>query len=234
MSIIYKPQKDMELFAPFGPTMGYYRMPDDVVDELNDKMSTRLDDYSDQLVGKVSEELAFDDEIKLIAQKSLGQFVGKYQNYTEYRNSMGTKTLDTENNNYALQIVSGWFVRQFQNEYNPLHIHTGSRLSCVGYLKLPEGIEEEWEEDYKDHHPSNGHIQFASGTASGYTCTNFIIKPQVGDFYVFPSQLFHCVYPFYTKGERRSFSMNMNFIEVPKEKSIDKQLFIGITIVRTV
>ena len=54
----------MELFAPFGPTMGYYRMPDDVVDELNDKMSTRLDDYSDQLVGKVSEELAFDDEIK--------------------------------------------------------------------------------------------------------------------------------------------------------------------------
>lgn len=212
----------MELFAPFGPTMGYYRMPDDVVDELNDKMSTRLDDYSDQLVGKVSEELAFDDEIKLIAQKSLGQFVGKYQNYTEYRNSMGAKTLDTENNNYALQIVSGWFVRQFENEYNPLHIHTGSRLSCVGYLKLPEGIEEEWEEDYKDHHPSNGHIQFASGTPSGYTCTNFIIKPQVGDFYVFPSQLFHCVYPFYTKGERRSFSMNMNFIEVPKEKSIDK------------
>jgi hypothetical protein len=222
MSIIYTPKKDMELFAPFGPTMGYYRMPDDVVDELNDKMSTRLDDYSDQLVGKVSEELAFDDEIKLIAQKSLGQFVGKYQNYTEYRNSMGAKTLDTENNNYALQVVSGWFVRQFENEYNPLHIHTGSRLSCVGYLKLPEGIEEEWEEDYKDHHPSNGHIQFASGTPSGYTCTNFIIKPQVGDFYIFPSQLFHCVYPFYTKGERRSFSMNMNFIEVPKEKSIDK------------
>jgi hypothetical protein len=222
MSIIFTPEKDIQLFAPFGPTMGYYRMPNDVVDELNDKMSTRLDDYSDQLVGKVSEELAFDDDIKLIAQKSLGQFVGKYQNYTEYRNSMGAKTLDVDNNNYALQIVSGWFVRQFENEYNPLHIHTGARLSCVGYLKLPEGIEEEWEEDYKDHHPANGHIQFASGTPSGYTCTNFIIKPQVGDFYVFPSQLFHCVYPFKTKGERRSFSMNMNFIEVPKEKSVDK------------
>jgi hypothetical protein len=49
-----------------------------------------------------------------------------------------------------------------------------------------------------------------------------MVKPQVGDFYVFPSQLFHCVYPFYTKGERRSFSMNMNFLEVPKEKSVDK------------
>ena len=96
MSIIYKPQKDLELFAPFGPTMGYYRMPDELVEELNSKMSDKLSDYSDKLVGKVSEELAFDDEIKLIAQKGLGQFVGKYQNYTEYRNSMGVKALDTE------------------------------------------------------------------------------------------------------------------------------------------
>ena len=222
MSVIFKPEQEEHLFAPFGPTMGYYRMPEELVEQLNSKMSDRLGDYSDHLVGKVSQELAFDDEIIQIAQKGLGQFVGRYQAYSEYRNNLGGKQLDTKNNNYALQVVSGWFVRQFENEYNPLHIHTGSRLSCVGYLKLPEGIEDEWEEDYKDHHPANGHIQFASGTAAGYTCTNFIVKPPVGDFYVFPSQLFHCVYPFYTKGERRSFSMNMNFLEVPKEKSVDK------------
>ena len=47
MSIIYKPQKDMELFAPFGPTMGYYRMPDELVEELNSKMSDKLSDYSE-------------------------------------------------------------------------------------------------------------------------------------------------------------------------------------------
>ncbi len=222
MSIIFTPEKDMQLFAPFGPTMGYYRMPDEFVNKLNDKMSAKLKDYSDKLVGKVSEELAFDDEIILIAQKGLAEFVLKYQAYTDHRNHFGKKKLDFENFNYGLGIAAGWFVRQFENEYNPLHIHTGARLSCVGYLKLPDGIEEEWEEDYKDHHPSNGHIQFAYGTASGYTCTNFIIKPQVGDFYIFPSQLFHCVYPFKTKGERRSFSMNMNFLEVPKEKSVDK------------
>jgi hypothetical protein len=112
---------------------------------------------------------------------------------------------------------------QLENEYNPVHIHTGCRLSCVGYLSLPEGIEDEWQEDYKDHHPSNGHIQFLSGTSSGYTSTNFMVKPQVGDFYVFPNQLFHCVYPFKTKGERRSFSVNMNFVEVPKDKKDAKK-----------
>ena len=76
--------------------------------------------------------------------------------------------------------------------------------------------------DAQDHHPANGHIQFAHGTPSGYSQTNFMVKPQVGDFYIFPAELFHCVYPFKTKGERRSFSVNFTFVEVPKE-TVDKQ-----------
>ena len=222
MSIIYEPKSEMEFIAPFGPTMGYFKMSDELVEKLNSKLSDKLKDCSDTLVGKVSQELYFDDETVLEAQEAFGRFVLQYQSYSLQRNTFGKSKIDFENFNYGIQIASAWFVRQFEHEYNPLHIHTGCKLSCVGYLKLPEGIEKEWEEDYKDHHPSNGHIQFAYGTASGYTCTNFIVKPQVGDFYVFPSQLFHCVYPFKTKGERRSFSMNMNFLEMLKEKDVDK------------
>mgnify|MGYP003149088705 FL=1 len=217
-SLIYTPRKDKEFIAPFGPTMGYMRMKEETVITLNSMMNDKLEDYSDNLVGKLSEELKFTTEIRKFAEAEFGQFVGSYNAFSEVRNSLGSRQLDTENNNYALQIVSGWFVRQFENEYNPLHIHTSCNLSCVGYLKLPEGIEKEWEEDYKDHHPSHGHIQFASGTSAGYSCTNFLVKPRVGDFYIFPAQLFHCVYPFKTKGERRSFSMNMNFLEIPKQK----------------
>ena len=77
MSVIFKPEQEEHLFAPFGPTMGYYRMPEELVEQLNSKMSDRLGDYSDHLVGKVSQELAFDDEIIQIAQKGLGQFVGQ-------------------------------------------------------------------------------------------------------------------------------------------------------------
>ena len=72
-------------------------------------------------------------------------------------------------------------------------------------------IEKEWEEDYKDHFPSNGHINFSYGVNNLYGCASMLIKPRVGDFFVFPNYLFHCVYPFYTDGERRSFSMNMTF-----------------------
>ena len=40
-------------------------------------MSDKLNTYADNLGGKVSEEVAFDEEILEIAQKGLGQFVGK-------------------------------------------------------------------------------------------------------------------------------------------------------------
>ena len=182
----YVPQGDAEFLSPFGPCMGYMRMGEDFVKELNDCMDNKLEDFSEQLVGKVKEELV----------------------------------LDRTNYNYGLQIEQGWFVRQYENEYNPLHVHTGSKLSCVGYLSLPDGIEEEWDNERKKHHTCNGHIQFASGTNSGYNLTTFLARPTVGDFYLFPSELFHTVYPFYTKGERRSFSMNMNCIKI--KKSIDK------------
>jgi len=41
----------------------------------------------------------------------------------------------------------------------------------------------------------------------------FLVKPSVGDFFVFPADLIHMVYPFYSDGERRSFSMNMSIVQ---------------------
>jgi len=221
----YVPKKNEEYLAPFGPVMGYKKLSASFVKKMNTLMKMELEDWSGSLVGKVKAELRFSKEIESQWLKEVSQFIGRFSAYAEHRNSFGVNSLDTEKYNYGIQIASGWFVRQFENEYNPLHIHTGARLSCVGYLALPDGIEKEWEEDYKDHHPANGHIQFAHGTPSGYSNTNFMVKPQVGDFYVFPAELFHCVYPFKTKGERRSFSVNFSFIEVPKDnskKNVDK------------
>ena len=216
MSKIYKPTEPMEFLAPFGPTMGYFRLPAQTIDALNGCLNDKLEDYSGNLVGKVKEELKFDEEAQAIALSAVSNFVFKFHSFSKSQNSFGALKADLETNDYTLEYISGWFVRQFEGEYNPLHIHPNCKLSCVGYLALPEGIEAEWEEDDKDHHPSHGHIHFSSGTPAPYSSTNFLVKPQVGDFYIFPSQLFHCVYPFYTKGERRSFSMNFNFLETPK------------------
>jgi hypothetical protein len=71
----------------------------------------------------------------------------------------------------------------------------------------------------KDHHPCNGHIQFVYGHAANHTGSNCLMKPQVGDFYVFPAHLHHCVYPFKTKGERRSFSVNFTISATYKDQT---------------
>ena len=208
---IYTPTSEKSFLTPFGPTIGHLKMEKDLVEYLNSMMNEKLRDFSASLVGKVSQELLFSDEIAQYVGNKLINFLGEYHLWNLERNSFGNHKHMHGKEQYDLRIINGWFVRQFQNEYNPLHVHNDCQLSCVGYLSLPDNIEKEWEEDYKDHFPSNGHINFSYGVNNLYGCASMLIKPRVGDFFVFPNYLFHCVYPFYTDGERRSFSMNMTF-----------------------
>ncbi len=211
MSAIFTPQAEKEFFTPFGPLMGFTRMPAGFVDEMNRAVTRDLEDHSAALVGKVRQELRFDKPLIDLAAQALGQTLIEYHIRASHRGAFGDYEHRTKQ--YELNIMGGWFVRQFAGDYNPLHIHTGAAISCVGYLALPQGIEAEWEEDDRDHHPSHGHLQFAHGTDSTYSVSNFMIRPRVGDFYIFPSNMFHCVYPFRAACERRSFSMNLSVIE---------------------
>lgn len=214
-----------QFFAPFGPGIGYKKLSDTFVNYMNTSIETKgadMVDYSASLVGKVRQELHFTAEMKAAFSQETTPFVGRYAAWSEVRNSFGSKKLDSVKNRYGVEFKSGWVVRQHEHDYNPIHIHTGCRLSCVGYLKLPDNIEKEFAEDYQDHHPSHGHIQFVHGTPSHWSMTNFMVRPRVGDFYLFPSDLFHCTYPFSTEGERRSFSCNLNFVMMPHEAKDDK------------
>jgi hypothetical protein len=217
MPNIFTPKQDEQFITPFSPIIGYKKLSPSFVEKLNNSMNDKLEDWSDNLVGKVKQELKFDDDIINFFIEEMKDFIMRYQLNTEVYTSMGRAGLDP-NSNYGISTTSGWFIRQFEGEYNPVHVHPDSMVSCVGYLKLPEGIEDEWEEDYKDHHPSHGHIQFFHGSSLPYSSTNFMFKPQVGDFIIFPAHMFHTVYPFKTKGERRSFSVNLTVHRTPKEE----------------
>lgn len=195
---------NIEISRPLGPLLGKVRLSEELVNFLNSHVSGELEDYSDSLVGKVKQELKFTDEISQRVINELASAIAEYHmNFVPSDRAEGI--------GIQVNVLSGWFVRQFQHDYNPLHLHTNCSLSCVGYLSLPENIEMEWEEDEKDHHPANGRIEFAYGTATQtYTNATIRIKPVVGDFFIFPAGLWHTVYPFKTKGERRSFSMNLS------------------------
>ena len=55
----------------------------------------------------------------------------------------------------------------------------------------------------------NGNISFIHGAKMFNSNSSVNVKPEIGDFYLFPHYLMHAVYPFSdTDEERRSVSFN--------------------------
>jgi len=109
---------------------------------------------------------------------------------------------------YKIHLNSIWVNEMKENEYNPVHVHQGNLftgLSSVMILKLPKSFGDEYSS--KDH-PQNGRLQLL-GSASGQFA-NVDYEPKVvdGDFYVFPYDLRHLVYPFNGPGYRRTLAAN--------------------------
>ncbi len=107
-------------------------------------------------------------------------------------------------------INSIWVNDMKAHEYNPVHIHQGklyTGLSSVMILKLPESYGVEYS---ASNQPQNGKLQIL-GTSSGMF-SNVDYQPDLKeqDFYVFPYDMRHCVYPFNGPGMRRTLAANMD------------------------
>jgi len=98
------------------------------------------------------------------------------------------KNLNKKSKN--IKIKNLWVVRQFKNDYNPIHFHDGN-VSGVGYLKIPNNLT-------KGHKKikTNGTIDFIYGSKSFLNNSIFNHKPKVGDLILFPNNLMHTAYPF--------------------------------------
>tara|TARA_Y100000004_G_C8731281_1_gene334421 strand:- start:291 stop:632 length:342 start_codon:yes stop_codon:yes gene_type:complete len=95
-------------------------------------------------------------------------------------------------------------------EWNPIHLHTGD-VSCVGYLSVPQAIMDEntkAEHSKNSNTPTAGKIEFHYGETIGYDCCGEMHQPIEGQIWFFPAKLRHSVYPFKSKVERVSFSVN--------------------------
>ena len=208
-------EKVAEFIKPFGPLILKIKLSDNILNDLNqdclDISNNKKDkiDWSKSLAGRVEEEYLISDDILSKYAKWFNVVTARYLFPTDEK-------LKENSGKLSIAITSAWYVRSFEGDFNPAHFHTECQISCLGFLKLPDDIEEYWKEEDKDHNPYGGYTDFRYGTA-GLNCTNNMkVKPKVGDFYMFPSWLDHMVYPFRSKykkpnlkGERRSFSLNI-------------------------
>jgi uncharacterized protein (TIGR02466 family) len=197
----------MKLLSPFGPKIAIIKIPKIIINKinhevdkiLNNKKRLRKSDYSNKLVGQVQQEIQLD---KKFIQKNLLKFIGV--NVKKYIKKC------TKKNVKKISLRNLWVVRQFKNEYNPIHFHSGN-ISGVGYLKIPKNITKS-----RKRLKTNGTIDFIHGSKSFLNNSLFNHNPKVGDMILFPNYLMHTAYPFKRDGERRSFSFNLD---------IDKKTF---------
>ena len=194
----------MKVIRPFGPSIAKVTIPEDLIKELNDYLDQivlsdekiKLQNHGNKLAGNVSQEFRL--EKNFINSSGLENFLN--QNAKDWIK----QTVNKEINKF--DIIESWIVRQFENEYNPLHSHSG-HISGVGYLKVPNNFGETVQKN--KHENFNGHLQLVHGTKMFLSPVLLSIEPKVGDFYFFPNYLMHTVYPFKNKSdERRSVSFN--------------------------
>ena len=199
-------EKDFELIQAFGPPVLRTKIPEEIVNKLNnyiddivsnDTKSDKLD-HGKNLVGDVTQE--FKLEQSFISEsgwlKFLGQSVQKWFKLSIQRDIKEFKLIDS------------WVVRQFKNEYNPIHWHSG-HISGAGFLKVPNTLGKHVQENKGNNQYLGGQLTLIHGSKQFMSNSKLSIIPKVGDFYFFPHYLMHTVYPYKgTDDERRSISFN--------------------------
>ena len=191
----------LTIHRPFGPSIAKVQMPKHFIDLLNSHIDAEEQgarntlNFGSYLAANVSQELRLKDEF--VRDIGFLEFLAKSAQVWINKESGRQIT--------KFDLMSCWVVRQFKNEFNPIH-HHGGHICGVGYLKLPEEFGDYVQDD--KHHNLNGHIQFIHGSHQFLSSAILSARPEVGNFYLFPNYLFHTVYPFKGNEERRSVSFN--------------------------
>ena len=193
-----------------GQSILKYQVPFDIyvaINQIYESKFKELKPANQQLVGKIQNEHSLfyngDDQSKmqnhnLLPLTILKWFEECYRHYLDFNKIKP----------YKIHLNSIWVNEMKEHEYNPVHVHQGNSytgLSSVMILKLPESFGVEYS---SSENPQNGKLQIL-GSASGQF-SKIDYQPEVApkDFYIFPYDMRHCVYPFNGQGLRRTLAAN--------------------------
>jgi len=197
-------------FIFLGQSVLKYQVPLDIYETINniyEQQRHKLYPANKQLVGKIKNEhsLFFDgapnnkmQPHRHLPDNVMQWFWEKFKHYLDWNKITG----------YNMHLNSCWINEMKEHEYNPIHVHQGNSytgLSSVMILKLPEsyGVEYSSSENLQ-----NGRLQILGSTSGQFAKIDY--QPEVAsrDFYIFPYDMRHCVYPFNGPGLRRTLAAN--------------------------
>jgi len=205
-------------FIFLGQSILKYQVPLDIFTAINhiyENNIKQLYPANKQLVGKIMNEHSLffngEDESKVKRHNFLPRnvtdwFLQIYNHYLQFNKIR----------EYKLHLNSVWVNEMKSNEYNPVHIHRGNLytgLSSVMILKKPSttGVEYSAEET-----PQNGQLQILGAANGQFAKIDYQPPMDLRDFYVFPYDMRHCVYPFNsTQDTRRTLAANCDVLYDP-------------------
>ena len=198
-------------FVFLGQSILRYEVPLDIFTTINSIYQNNfdtLDPANKQLVGKIENEHSLfyggKDESKMKNHNKLTQDVIKYF-MDMFRHYLDWNKI----REYNLHLNSIWVNQMKEHEYNPVHIHRGTLftgLSSVMILSLPSTYGKEYSNDEV---PQNGKLQILGSASGQFAKIDFQPSLKVRDFFIFPYDMRHCVYPFNSTNEtRRTLAAN--------------------------
>ena len=197
---------EIKIIKPFGPSVLKAKIPQETMDKLNNHIDQIVlnkenvnFEFGKKLAGDVTQE--FNLEQEFVTKSGWLDFLGKCIH--EWIR------LDADETITKFNLNNTWVVRQFKNDYNPVHWH-GGHISGAGFLKVPKTFGTFTQDGKGDDQSYNGgNLNLIHGSKQFLSRSVMKIVPKVGDFYFFPNYLMHTVYPFKdTEEERRSISFN--------------------------
>ena len=180
-----------------------------IINSIYENKYSQLKPANKQLVGKIEKEhsLFYDGENndKMTRHNHLPKnilmwFFEKFKHYLDWNNIKG----------YHAHFNSVWVNQMFEHEYNPVHVHQGSLytgLSSVMILKLPKSFGVEYSASEA---PQNGRLQILGSSSGQFANVDYQPDIKERDFFIFPYDMRHCVYPFNGPGWRRTLAANMD------------------------
>ena len=198
-------------FVFLGQSVLKYQVPLDIFTSINqiyEQNYNNLYPANKQLVGKIEKEhsLFYDgaDQTKMKNHNKLPLNITDYflTIFKHYLNWNKVK-------DYDLHINSIWVNEMKQHEYNPAHVHRGmlfTGLSSVMILRLPSTYGKEYSAADT---PQNGRLQILGAANGQFAKIDYQPPMNIRDFYIFPYDMRHVVYPFNgTNDTRRTLAAN--------------------------
>ena len=226
---------DFKVEKHFGPFFSSCILPQDATDALT-KMSDEIlsdklsESHGQSLAGVIEKEIKVykADMNKAGVDQLIESCVRSYVIHCAKAHGFFSET-----HTFESMINSAWIVSQYENEYNPMHNHTGCDISAVIYLKVPNVKGRRNLQSKKGKGDSDGDISFVYCTASQRNEDIFEkglvqITPKPGLMLMFPSYLGHTVYPFIGEGERRCIAYNATYrITDQSDSNLGTQMIAG-------